>query len=243
MIWKARTNFSASPILAQDAPLCRSWGLSTEPRHGAPLTQLRLDLGLPGTCSPLTGPPHPTQGRRQLCSQALPTSEEPPVGCVPKRRTPNPPPQLAGTHTRLRTMAPAKPTSKKKGREPRMDVMTIIPPLRRPGHVSIAEYGVTAGGRRSLPGHWTTQPPPRGGGVGGGEGVPGVAAKTLRDETRPGQCPPPPGLRWNYTRLCIPLPNFVSCVSTLTLLSLSFLMILNDKQSQVFQWRWMEYRL
>lgn len=42
-------------------------------------------------------------------------------------------------------MAPAKPRSRKKGREPRMDVMTIMPPLRRPGHVSITEYGVTNG--------------------------------------------------------------------------------------------------
>ena len=39
-------------------------------------------------------------------------------------------------------MAPAKPRSRKKGREPRMDVITIMPPLRRPGHVSIAAYGV-----------------------------------------------------------------------------------------------------
>ena len=44
-------------------------------------------------------------------------------------------------------MAPAQPMSKKKGREPRMDVMTIMPPLRRPGHVSIAEYGATVGCR------------------------------------------------------------------------------------------------
>lgn len=42
-------------------------------------------------------------------------------------------------------MAPTKPRSRKKGREPRTEVMTIMPPLRRPGHVSIAKYGVTNG--------------------------------------------------------------------------------------------------
>lgn len=59
--------------------------------------------------------------------------------------SPSPALQLVGTHTRLRTMAPTKPRSRKKGREPRMEVMTIMPPLRRPGHVSIAKYGVTNG--------------------------------------------------------------------------------------------------
>lgn len=58
--------------------------------------------------------------------------------------------QLAGTHKRLRTTAPAKATSRKKGREPKMDVMTIMPPLLRPGHVSIAEYGVTEGTQARL---------------------------------------------------------------------------------------------
>ena len=106
--------------------------------------------------------------------------------------------------------------------------MTIIPPLRRPGHVSIAEYGVTAGGRRSLPGHCITQPPLR------DRGVPALAAKNLRDEARPGQCLPL-GLRRNYICLRIPVPSFVLRVSTLALLSLSFCMILNDKRSQVFQ--------
>lgn len=55
-----------------------------------------------------------------------------------------------GTHTKLRTMAPAKPTSRKKGREPRMEVMTIMPPLRRPGHVSMAEYGIAAEDHKPL---------------------------------------------------------------------------------------------
>lgn len=55
-----------------------------------------------------------------------------------------------GTHTKLRTMAPAKPTSRKKGREPRMEVMTIMPPLRRPGHVSMTEYGIAAEDHKPL---------------------------------------------------------------------------------------------
>lgn len=65
----------------------------------------------------------PFLGRRGVCVTLSPGSS--PSGC--------------GTHTKLRMMAPAKPTSRKKGREPRMDVMTIMPPLRRPGHVSMAE--------------------------------------------------------------------------------------------------------
>lgn len=51
---------------------------------------------------------------------------------------------VPGTHTKLRAMAPAKPTSRKKGREPRMEVITIMPPLRLPGHVSMAAKGVAA---------------------------------------------------------------------------------------------------
>lgn len=58
-------------------------------------------------------------------------------------------------------MAPAKPISKKKGREPRMDAMTIMPPLRRPGHVSIAEYGATVGCRLLTLQSLHPQPPPR----------------------------------------------------------------------------------
>lgn len=60
-------------------------------------------------------------------------------------------------------MAPAKAISRTKGREPRMDVMTIMPPLRRPGHVSIAKYGVTDGMQAQLlPGHCAPQLSPRG---------------------------------------------------------------------------------
>lgn len=59
-------------------------------------------------------------------------------------RDPQCPPD--GTHRKLRSTAPAKPSSRKKGREPRMEVMTIMAPLRRPGHVSMAAYGVAAAG-------------------------------------------------------------------------------------------------
>ena len=190
-----------------------------------------LTWASPGPCSCFTGPPTPYTHTPPRAEGSFTPKLSPPRKSLPWGVSPSaarPTPQLADTHTRLRMMAPAKPMSRKKGREPRMDVMTIIPPLRRPGHVSIAEYRVTVGGRRSLPGHCLTQPPPR------DKGVPALAAKNLRDEARPGLCLPL-GLRRNYICLHIPLPSFVLHVSTLALLSLSFCMILNDKWPQVFQ--------
>lgn len=105
----------------------------------------------PGHCSPLSGPPHaPRMEGSSLAFWGHPHLGRP-SGWSVSRVARSLALQLAGTHKRLRTTAPAKATSRKKGREPKMDVMTIMPPLLRPGHVSIAEYGVTEGTQACLP--------------------------------------------------------------------------------------------
>ena len=128
--------------------------------------------------------PDPTPPRVEgssLAFRARPHLGRPSGGSMPRV-----PPSLAlqwtGTHKRLRTMAPAKAMSRKKGREPRMDVTTIIPPLLRPGHVSIAAYGVADRTQaRLLPRPCSPQPSPR-----DTRGPPGLAATDLRMKPGPG---------------------------------------------------------
>lgn len=100
------------------------------------------DLEIPGLCLLLPGPWQAAPGFHSLPGLKGPSAESF-LGRVLLSLQASAL-SAGGTHTKLRTMAPAKPTSRKKGREPRMEVMTIMPPLRRPGHVSMTEYGIAA---------------------------------------------------------------------------------------------------
>lgn len=91
-----------------------------------------------------------------------------------------------------------------------MDVMTIMPPLRRPGHVSIAERGVTEGTRAhyapdSAPSAFsqgrTGSPGPGGGESQGGGGDPLPRLSLPSPEAQLSACPH------------LPVPSFLLCVS------------------------------